>query len=781
MAAGNLPAEVSSFVGRRRERGELKRLLAVSRLVTVTGVGGVGKTRAALRVATEVRKAFPDGVWWVELSALRDGELLAQAVAEVLGLQDQSVRPQVEVLADYVAPRRLLLVLDTCEHLVGPCAVLVDALLQAAAGLRVLATSRQPLGIAGEQVFTVPPLPVPTAGCWNDGVGLARNPAVELFVQRARAVSSDFALGGENQAAVAQLCHRLDGIPLAIELAAVRLRALSVRQVLTLLDNRFRLLTGGSRVGPPRHETLRTAIEWSHQLCTPAERLLWARTSVFTGDFDLTAVEPVCADDRLSADRVLEVVTGLVDKSILLPVDHPTGGVRYRLLDTIREYGQEWLRHSGEEPSQRRRHRDHYLRLARQCEAEWFGPDQITWSQRLNREHANLRAALDFCLDDPNEHHVGLILANALWLFWYSGGFLREGRHYLDRALALNADPGPARTMALLADAQTSVTQGDLAAADVRLADLRAHAERPGDVGTSGMLAYIAGAAAVLRGDLARAVTLCEESADLHRRGGDSGLGLVFALSTQSMALALSGDIDRAIAVTEEHRRLCERHGERWMRSFADYIRALAEMGRGDPDAAAAYARAALRFKWRLGDSLGMALTLDLLATAAVAAGKADRAARLLGIAHQVWHTFGLPQFGAPDFVAARDRCEQQARRALGDQAYQAAFHAGLNLDLDQAIDYALDERQKQQPDAPPQPTGWAPLTQREQEIAQLVTEGLTNPQIAARLVIAHRTVASHLEHILTKLGFTNRAQIAAWVSQRHPGTGPIRTVGADR
>ncbi|SDM33344.1 ATP-binding protein [Allokutzneria albata] len=759
--AGALPAEVSSFVDRRQELNELRRLLGAARLVTVTGVGGVGKTRLALRAAVEVRKGFADGVWWVELSALRDAELLPHLMAEALGLQDTTLRSMEEVLTDFLAARRALLVLDTCEHLIGPCAVLVDRLLVAAPGVRVLATSRQPLGAIGEHVFPVSPLRV-----WQHGhAGLAAG--VELFVERAQAASGAFALTERNREAVVGLCQRLDGLPLAIELAAVRIRALSVQEVLDRLDDRFRLLSGRRHVGHARHETLRTAIGWSYELCTPAERLLWARASVFAGSFDLGGAEAVCTDSQLPAGSVQGLVVGLVEKSILLREDHPSG-VRYRLLDTLRAYGGELLGEVGEQGAVRRRHRDHYLRLAQRCADQWCGPDQLAWCARLRRDHANLRAALEFCLDDPAEHKAGLELATALRFLWISTGFMREGRLYLDRVLALDPEPGPVLTTALWSCAWMSLAHGDFAAVDARLAECRPHAERQGDTSAAGWAAYVAGAAAMLRGDPRQAMALAEQGVELHRNGGDSGFGLLTALILQPMVLALTGESDRAVAVVEEARRLCDQHGEQWMRSYADYMCAVAELGRGDPDAAVINGRSALRFKRLFGDSPGIAMSLDLLASAAAAQGQAERAARLLGIAHQVWQTFGLPQLGAPDLLVARRQCERTARQALGDTAYREAFDAGHALDLDAALAYALDERPGQAA-LSPQSLGWAPLTQRERQVAELVAEGLTNQQIADRLVIAKRTADAHLGHILAKLGLDTRSQIATWVIQRRP------------
>jgi predicted ATPase len=388
-AAGNLPAELTSFVGRRGELAEVRRLLAGSRLVTLTGVGGVGKTRLALRAAAGLRRAFRDGVWLVRLDQLRDEALVAQAVAGTLGLQDRAGYSPAGSLAEYLAGRQLLLVLDNCEHLVDATAKLADQLLRAAVGLRVLATSREALNIDGEMVLPVPTLPVPEAGQPLTAAGLGVFPAVRLFAERAAQVVPGFTVTGANVAAVAGICRRLEGLPLAIELAAARLPVLSPEQIDARLGDRLGLLTRGSRARPARQQTLRASIEWSYELCSPAERLLWARLSVFAGGFELDAAEGICADHRLAAGQVLELLAALAGKSILIAA-HRKGGVRYRLPETLREFGQERLQESDEYTALRRRHRDWHEQLARRVDTGWVSPQLADWAARLFREHANV-------------------------------------------------------------------------------------------------------------------------------------------------------------------------------------------------------------------------------------------------------------------------------------------------------------------------------------------------------------------------------------------------------
>ncbi|MBV9383926.1 MAG: LuxR family transcriptional regulator, partial [Streptosporangiaceae bacterium] len=462
--AGNLPAELTSFVGRRREVAEVRRLLSVSRLVTLTGVGGVGKTRLALRAAVEFRRAF-DETWLVDLAGLIDPSLVVPTVAATVGLCDQSERPPLPVLSDFLAPKRMLLVLDNCEHLLDACAELADALLRAAPELRILATSRQSLRIEGEFTMAIAPLPVPAGDQPPlSPEALGQYEAVSLFADRAAAVLPGFILDGSNAMAVARLCRQLDGIPLAIELAAVRLRALSVGEIEERLGDRYGLLTGGSRAALPRQRTLRALVDWSFSLLSTAERHLWARLSVFAGDFGLDAVEGTCAGEGISADELPDLLADLVDKSLLLRHEH-LGEGRYRLLETLRQFGQEKLSEYGQRELMLSRHRDWYQRLAEQALAEWFGPRQVSWFNRLRLERANLRAALEYCLSEPGEAETGLRMASVLLRpFWLPNAFFSEGRMWLARLLE-KVTAGTARAKGLCANAWLALMQGDAATA----------------------------------------------------------------------------------------------------------------------------------------------------------------------------------------------------------------------------------------------------------------------------------------------------------------------------
>jgi predicted ATPase len=428
LSRGNLPAELTTFIGRRSELAQARRQLGESRLLTLTGVGGVGKSRLALRLASELSRAFPDGVWLVELTTLADPSLVASRVAVTLGLRQDSGRLSLEVLAEYLADRHLLALLDNCEHLLDACAVVVDSLLRRAPKLHILTTSRQPLGVSGEQVLSVPSLSMPHPDRTpHTPQELAQYDAVALFLERARAREPSFDIAAGNMAAVSQLVQRLDGIPLALELAAVRIRMLSPEQIVSRLGESVRLLSSTATTSPPHQRSLQALIDWSFDLCTDSERALWARLSVFPRDFDLDASEQVCSGDGLMQEDVLSSIAGLVDKSVLVAA-RVEGQVRYRLPEALREYGRNLLAQSGSETPFRRRHCDYYATMSRQAWREWFGPRQVDWTSWIQVEQVNLRAALESDAIHPGMDNRGYEVAPALSIHWSVSGAFEEGR-----------------------------------------------------------------------------------------------------------------------------------------------------------------------------------------------------------------------------------------------------------------------------------------------------------------------------------------------------------------
>jgi non-specific serine/threonine protein kinase len=529
----NLPAPLTPFVGRAAELAEARRLLGAARLLTVTGAGGSGKTRLAMRVAADLlgapfgaRNGYPDGVWFVDLAPLTDPAFVPPAVAGVLGVVEQPGQPLVTTLRQVLRDRRLLLLLDNCEHLIDACAHLAEALLTACPALRILATSREALGIAGEVAWELPPLAVPPPD-WEpapeeDPAALGAFEAVALFVGRARAVDPAFEVTRANAPAVVQICRRVDGLPLAIELAAVRVKMLTAEHIAARLEDRFRLLTGGSRTALPRQRTLRATLDWSHELLGEPERRLLRRLAVFAGGWSLEAVEAVCAGAGIAASAVLDLLAQLVGKS-LVQVAKGEGEERYRLLETLRQYGRERLGEAGEDEGVRDRHRDWFLAFAERAKPELFGPRQAAWLDRLQSELDNLRAALEWALErGPAE--PGLRLAGALWPFFFVRGYLVEGRERLARALAAPGAPAPTAARADVLDGACELAfDYDDGAAVPRLAGESLAIRRSlGDRGGAAWaLSHLARRAAY-EGNEARAEELGAEALALARDAGAS-------------------------------------------------------------------------------------------------------------------------------------------------------------------------------------------------------------------------------------------------------------------
>jgi predicted ATPase/DNA-binding CsgD family transcriptional regulator len=764
----NLPAELSDFVGRRRETSEIRRLLEGNRLVTLIGTGGVGKTRLAVQVARQVRRASPDGVWLVELAAVADPEHVPAAVAGVWGVTDRSPRSVLAALAGYLEDKRLLLVLDNCEHLIEACALLVGKLLGIAPELRVVATSREPLRVDGEQVFPVAPLATPDPAAPPAG-DLSEFEGVRLFVDRARAVLPTFAVTAANRVAVAGVCRRLDGIPLAIELAAARLRVLSVEQILSRLDDRFRLLTTRSRVAPARHQTLRAALGWSHELCSSAEQALWARASVFAGGFDLEAAEAVCAGDGIHSGEILKLVAGLLDKSILVRVDGAGVAARYGLLETVRQYGRQRLVATGQQGLLVARHRDYYQRLARQAKAEQVSPQEVAWLLRLRRELPNLRLAMEAGLAEPAGAHAALEIAVAMRDLWFGGGRNREGQRWLTRALAADPEPTAARAVALADAGYLTKLLGDAKAGRRMLAEAQALADRLGDPAAHAAVTFELAACATITQppEFARGLALTEQALTYARAAGD--------LRTESIVLLLTAIIgaftsdSRAAGNAAQCRALGEAHGAEWTRSWGLLVLALVRWQQGNRDQVAALLHEALSTQQIVHDGWGAGIGLEILAWTAAADGRHEHGARLLGASQAIKRREGAAMAELGPFAEHHAACIHEVQHALGDTAYTAAFDEGTRFTLDEAINHAFGKTHTKPTVPSPRPAQLDrdPLTPREEQIADLVAHGLTNQDIATHLVISKRTAESHIENILTKLGFNNRTQIARWITER--------------
>lgn len=748
---GNLPASTTGFVGRKQDLAEVKRLLAKARLVTLTGVGGVGKTRLALHVAADLRRAFTGGTWLVELANIVDADLLVHTVLEALDAHDGTGREQTTVLVEHLRDRQALVVLDGCEHLLDAVAELADTLLRAAPGLRLLATSRERLDVEGEHLWQVAPLALPDP---QRPVHASSYPALALFADRAAAVAPDFALTPENERTVIEICHLLGGIPLAIELAAVRLRLLPLEHLRDGLHDTYRLLAAGRRGGLPRHQTLLAAVEWSYALCTEQEQSLWRRVSVFAGSFGLEAAEDVCDGD-------LEVLGGLVDKSVLIG-EQGVDGVRFRLLEPLRQFGRDRLRAVDEEESLRREHRDHFVALAERGEREWFGPTQPDVQVRMRLDQANLRVALDHCLGSPDGHLVGLHLVGTLWFYWAGCGVLGEGRRWIDRVLALDSGPSPQRAKVLWVGGYLATVQGDLGAAVEMLEECREYARRAGDEPALAYSTHRLACTMLIGDDLDRAAELFEEAWTRYRRLGLLDSNVLLARIELGIVSVFQGDFERAAELCEQGCVEGKQHGEQWATAYATWVLAMCAFARGEWDRSEALARDCLRVKRTFNDLLGLVLAIEVLAWNATARGAAERAATLLGAARQLWQSVGYPLFGSRCFGAPHGACERAAIEVLGDREFGRALRRGMALELADAVAFALEEPAEAVVEETP-----TPLTRREQEVADLIAVGMSNKDIAGRLVIARRTAEGHVERILQKLGFNSRTQIATWIAER--------------
>lgn len=760
---GNLPAELTSFVGRRHELAEARRLLSSARLVTFVGVGGVGKTRLALRAAAEMRRAFGDGVWLVELEALSDPSLVPQAVAHALGLRDESFHAS-DRLADYLEDKSLLLVLDNCEHVADACCSLVGKLLAATSQVRVLATSRQRLGAEGEQLMPVEPFALLGDSAQATDSAAAGHEALTLFADRASAVVPGFDLS-EYRASVIEICRRLDGLPLAIELAAVWLRALSVEELLSQLDNQFALLTTGRRTALPRQQRLEALIDWSFQLCSEAERLLWTRLAVFRGGFDLRAVGQVCAFGAIRQDEVLGIVAALVDKSVLIREKNTYGrGARYRMLNTIRDFAE--MKLTADDLAEiSSRHLDFCRLLAGEYRSVEFTGHQQEAAVRLRQDHANVRAAMEFGLASGRGDDA-LEMAADLVNFWIAAGLLADGYRWLDRVLAASPAPTRMRARALRGWIMIALWSGTQHGLRGRLAELGTLAERLGDPAIRFDALACRGFAGYFQGDLEAASRELESGLADRPDDVDSGT-LAEALANLCLARFLL-DAPDAESPGRDSLAVCEAHGRpQWPTAYSLWALGIAIWQR-DPGRATQLQREAIRLREPVGDHSGNALSLEALAWCA-AEGSPERAATLLGAAKMLWRLGGAgriePMLGrVSDLHAAAP-----AKEALGEAGFEKAFTAGSSFSVEQAIRYALADKKpaRRRPAARTEPGA---LTRRETEIAGLVAEGLSNKEIAARLVISQRTAEAHVEHILAKLGFTSRAQIATWVANGERG-----------
>jgi len=709
---------------------EVKRALAMTRLITVTGTGGSGKTRLALEVAGSLVGAYPDGVWLVELAPLSEGAPVPQAVAQALGVRERSGDQLTDTLAEVLRTKRTLLVLDNCEHVVEAVAELVDVLLDSCPGVRVLATSREGLGIAGEMKWLVSSLSVPDLRQVLTAGELESYESVRLFVERARYRNPAFALTPQNVQTVARICERLDGIPLAIELAAARV-GVSVEQIATRLDDSLKLLTTGSRTASARQRTLRGALDWSYDLLSEPERVLFARLSVFAGGWTLEAAEAVASGEGVKEDGVLNLLSNMVNKSLIVAEATGKGRVRYRMLEPVRQYSSKHLEEGGEVEAIRRAHAGFFLALAEEAYPELKGANQLQWLEHLEAEHDNMRATLSWALE-RREAEVALRLGDPLSWFWEVRGYHSEGRRWLEEALAIEGRGSPeVRAMALAGVGELAMEQGDLDRAEEACEEgleLLAHEAterseaKPYLLRCLGRVAWLRedyGRATELfeeslalsrerrdtwwhaaslmslatvshyRGDPERATELYEESMDLFREQGDKQ-GLAFCLNNLGMVVCSQGDLERAAKLTEEGVALMRELGAR-----GDISLGLCNLGwmallRNDLGRAADLYEESLTLSWDIGMNPIVQNGLEGFACLAGARGEAERAAQLWGAAQALHEAKGIPR--DTDFLAEADARISKVRSGMREEAWEEAWRKGRGMTLDEVVSYALEE-----------------------------------------------------------------------------------------
>ncbi len=683
----NLPIQLNSFIGREREMAEVKQLLRASRLVSLTGAGGSGKTRLAIQVASDLVSDYPDGIWLVELATLTDSTSLTQRIATALGLRQEATRPLMDSLTAYLTERTLLLILDNCEHMIDACAQLADGLLHACPNLHLMITSREALGIAGETAFRVPSLAIPDVRHLPPVETLAQYDGVRLFVERAASVAPNFQLTAENALIVAQVAQRLDGIPLAIELAAARAQGLSIEQIATRLDDRFRLLTGGSRTALPRQQTLRALIDWSYDLLADPERMMFRRLAIFSGGWTLEAAEAICSCNHVEDIGVMDLLLRLVDKSLVV-ADKQDGAARYRMLETIRQYARDRLFGSGEAETLRECHLGYFLNLARDAEPKLRGADQVRWLDRLDIEHDNLRAALDWSYESGREE-TALQMAGALWGFWEMRGYFGDSRSWLEKTLA-TGDNAPAtfRVKALFGLGRLDKFQGKFDDARVRLQASLALYRASGQKREIALVLQTLGEVAAEQGDLVTASQRFEETLVIFQELDDKR-GMAGIYLSQGEIARVQGRYEEAKALYAQSLALIDTFGDN--RSKVTVLVNLGHVALNQGDAATAleYFRDSLRSSQKLANKYLIAYCLAGLAGVARLSLQFERAARLAGAADTLLGSIG-GQLDLADRVE-HERSVASVRSHLDAKTFAAAQAEGSGMMLEQVVAYALE------------------------------------------------------------------------------------------
>jgi len=758
---GNLPAEVTSFIGRRRELGELRRKLNSARLVSLVGPGGVGKTRLAIRVAADLERGFTDGAWLVELADVQGPGQVANAFLSALDLRHQTAAEPRALLLAYVRDKELLLVIDNCEHLLGPAGSLIAEILKAAPSVRVIATSREPLSVAGEHVVPVPPLDLPSGDGAEPLGRLSQNEAVMLFTERAAAASGHFELAASNRAAVVDLCRRLDGLPLAIELAAVRTVALSPEQIRARLSDRFSLLSRGGLGALPRHQTLHAAIDWSHELLASDERTLLRRLCVFAGRFTLEDVEAVCAFGEFEPEASLDLLSSLVEKSLVVK-EEAIGIACYRLHETMREYAVVKLKDEGERELVEERCVNYYTAKCGRSAAEArYG--LVAWLGWMEIEIDNIRAILRRCVLRA-DHARGLNLASYLAWYWITRA-TAEGAGWFEELLGGGEGSPEGRAQAYFMLGFLSVLRANPAAAAAALELAVTGARATGQQRLLSESLSMASIAAGMLSDHARAGVLLEEAGDVAHEGGEPTATLAL-LQARALNAFFKGDIEAVLSASTAGEALSRELGDLYSLGMMLLNLGLAALTGGNLEQAGAKCAEGLHLAHQIDDRVAQFYLIGALGCRAAVGGNSEVGATLLGAAEGIRESAGLSVNAI--LAPLLSNAQQLAISSLGEARYSGLFGTGRRLSRDQATALALGESASGA-DAATESAAVGPLGRRETDVARLVADGLSNKQIGARLFISERTVESHVRSALDKLGFNTRAQIAGWMAMPNP------------
>jgi non-specific serine/threonine protein kinase len=750
----NLPAELTSFVGREPQLAELRRLLHRSRLITLTGPGGAGKTRLALRLANETIDKHPDGVWLLDLAPVGDARLLERTLAAVCGIKEDPNRPVLDVLVEGLNGSRSLILFDGCEHLVDECAELTSRLLRSSRRLSIVATSREPLGVTGEVIWRTPSLTVPRLDDAGSPELLMESEAIRLFVDRARLSRSDFELDATNARAVAQICTRLEGIPLAIELAAGLAGVMTLEEILDRLRHRFRLLTGGSRSSLPRHQTLRQAVDWSYGLLSSTEQALFARLSVFAGGFDVGAAEAVVQGPPIDADEVLPVLSRLVHKSLVVAEPSRPGATRYRMLDTIREYAAEKLQLAGE-AEWRRRHADYFLERAIEASQHLRSPDQVKSLRRIDEEQSNIRLALEWSLAEMPAN--ALRLTAAMGEVWWMERQYAEGLEWLTRALELETTNTQARAAALVARSRMSRRRGDWETSkrdsEECIALIRGTPFRHELCQALSMLGIVSAHI----GNLGGAAAAFGESRQVAEEIGDYER-VASSLNNVAMIESSLGELDVALHHVNEALATARKLGDLFLTANILDTAGRIKLRLGNLEASRRDYEEGLAISFEFRDTVNIADLIEGMGLLAGATGDAGRCLVLIAAGDCLRTVAGVE--ATPEWIEEVRDAVSKAKSKLTRTAVDAAGRQGAAMDMEAAVAFALGRAEERR-------DGGTRLTDREIQVARLIASGLTNGEVAGRLRISERTVDAHVEHIRNKLGLRTRTQIAVWARER--------------